>query len=409
MEVVKSVWSADETASVPYWVYTDPDVYQSELDRIWYGEHWLYCGLEVEVPEIGNFRTLTLGQRPVIMTRNSATEISVVENRCAHRGTRLCWERSGKAQNLTCPYHQWTYDLTGNLQGVPFRRGIAGQGGMPADFKPSDNNLRRLRVESVNGLVWATFSERTPPFREYLGPKLWPQYERVWSGRKLRVVGYNRQRIQGNWKLMLENNKDPYHAALLHTFFATFGLFRPDQKSALQMDDTGRHACLSSVMGQGGANAVTAALPGYDASMKLQDPRLTQALKELPGEETISDITLFPSAILLQQVNSLQTRQIVPHGPGVFDFIWTFVGFDDDDAEMQQRRVRHANLFGPSGFVSADDSEVIQQAQRGFEMSANEGSALTLMGGRKVESASNMATETAIRGMYGYYRTVMEL
>jgi salicylate 5-hydroxylase large subunit len=51
------------------------------------------------------------------------------------------------------------------------------------------------------------------------------------------VLGYNRQRIPGNWKLMQENIKDPYHPGLLHTWFVTFGLWRADNKrSSLVMD-----------------------------------------------------------------------------------------------------------------------------------------------------------------------------
>ena len=48
------------------------------------------------------------------------------------------------------------------------------------------------------------------------------------NGRPLTILGYNRQRIPGNWKLMQENIKDPYHPGLLHTWFSTFGpLARP--------------------------------------------------------------------------------------------------------------------------------------------------------------------------------------
>lgn len=404
-------WPEDGQALIPYWAYTTDTIYQRELERIWYGAHWLYCGLEAELPEPGSYRTVTLGERPVIMARygEGEGEISVVENSCAHRGTKLCWDRAGKVDNFTCPYHQWNYELTGELTGVPFRRGIRGDGGMPSDFKPSEHNLKRLKVEVVNGVIWASFSLETPSFRDYLGEKMFGLYERIFSGRKLRVIGYNRQRINGNWKLMLENNKDPYHAALLHVFFATFGLFRPDQASDLEMDETGRHACLMSIYKPGGENDVAGSLARLDDTLELQDPRIIQAVKELSGDETVRANTIFPSVILLQQVNSMQARQIVPKGPGAFDFVWTHFGFEDDDDEMRARRIRQANLFGPSGFVSADDAEVIRMAQEGLKEQAEEGSALMLMGGRDVASSSSMATETALRGMYQYYRTVMGL
>ena len=60
-------------------------------------------------------------------------------DRCQHRAAEFCRELSGTAKEFVCPYHQWTYDLKGKLIGIPFRRGVAGKGGMPADFKPEEH------------------------------------------------------------------------------------------------------------------------------------------------------------------------------------------------------------------------------------------------------------------------------
>lgn len=404
----RPAWGAGETGKVPYWVYTDEDVYRRELERIWYGPHWLYCALEAEIPEVGDFKTTTLGERPVIVIRSAENEVSVVENRCAHRGVKFCQTRSGHTKDLLCPYHQWAYDLRGNLMGVPFRRGVRRQGGMPADFDTTKHGLRRLRVEVVNGVVWATFSDDTPPFREYLGEKFWKHYTRVYDGRKLQVLGYNRQHIPANWKLMQENIKDPYHAGLLHVFFVTFGLFRADQKSAVDIDDTGRHGILISRKGEQEVNDVTADMRNFQGDLTLADPRILDVVKEFPGDETVGMITIFPSVILQQQVNSLTTRQIVPKGPNGFDFHWTHWCYADDTPEMKLRRTRQANLFGPAGFVSADDGEVIEMSQQGFAGTPDE-EALVMMGGCDIAPTEHMVTETAIRGMYRYWREVMGL
>jgi len=407
MNILERNWTtADRDGKVPYWVYSDPDVYATELERIWYGPHWLYCALEAEIPNVGDYKTTTLGQRPVIVVRSAADEVTVVENRCAHRGVKFCQARFGHAKDLLCPYHQWNYDLRGNLMGVPFRRGVKRQGGMPTDFDPKNHGLRRLRSEVVNGLVWATFSEETPPFREYLGERFWKHYTRVYSGRELQVLGYNRQHIPGNWKLMMENIKDPYHASLLHVFFVTFGLFRADQKSAVDIDDTGRHGILISRKGEQVKNEVTSDMRNFQSELKLADPRILDVVQEFPGEETVGMITVFPSVILQQQVNSLTTRQIVPKGPGGFDFHWTHWCYANDTPEMKVRRTRQANLFGPAGFVSADDGEIIEMSQQGFQ-NAPDSSALVMMGGREIAPTDHMVTETAIRGMYKYWREVM--
>jgi salicylate 5-hydroxylase large subunit len=118
-------------------------------------------------------------------------------------------------------------------------------------------------------------------------------------------------------------------------------------------------------------------------------------------------MTIFPSVIFQQQVNSVSTRHIQPDGKGSFDFVWTHFGFEDDTEEMTQRRLIQANLFGPAGFVSADDGEVIELSQYGFEQKPFH-RAVAELGGYGVENTDHMVTETLIRGMYEYWRKVME-
>ena len=74
---------------------------------------------------------------------------------------------------------------------------------------------------------------------------------------------------------------------------------------------------------------------------------------------------------------------------------------------MTRRRLRQANLFGPAGFVSADDGEVIDFVQQAFEANP-EACAVSELDGREVKATDHMVTETLIRGMYRYWRDVME-
>ena len=185
----------------------------------------------------------------VVAVRGSDGAINVLVNRCAHRSMQFCTASRGSAKEFVCPYHQWTYDLAGNLLGVPFRRGYRGQGGMPADFRPEEHGLRRLAVTRRHGVVFASFGAPNETLETYLGERMLGYFDRVFDGRELVVLGYMRQRIPSNWKLMFENIKDPYHASLLHVFLVTFGLFRLDQQSAVEMDETGRHAVLVSRRG----------------------------------------------------------------------------------------------------------------------------------------------------------------
>ncbi|MES2631721.1 MAG: aromatic ring-hydroxylating dioxygenase subunit alpha [Pseudomonadota bacterium] len=434
-----SRWSQPGSSRVPFWAYTDAQLYQQELQKIFYGAHWNYVGLEVEIPNTGDFKLTFVGERQVIMVRDRVaprdrgvdTGIRVVENRCAHRGVRFCQQPQGNARSFVCPYHQWTYKLNGDLAGLPFKDGVKAlddsgaecvNGGMPADFDLKQHGLTKLRVAVLHGLVFATFSDTVEPLEDYLGPNVMPWIDRIFKGRQLTLLGYNRQRIPGNWKLMMENIKDPYHPGLLHTWFVTFGLWRADQKSRMVMDDEGRHAVMISRRNDGGQNAaVTEGVTSFKANMTLNDDRLLDVVGEPwwkipdpsnPGAEitpTVTMITLFPGLIIQQQVNSLSTRHIVPRGEGEFDFVWTHFGFADDTPEMTQRRLRQANLFGPAGFVSADDGEVIELSQQGFDQWGEDGSTLCELGGTGTGGTEHMVTETLIRSMYAYWRKVMAL
>lgn len=427
-------WEGDGTHRIPFAVYTDEARHRRELERFFYRGHWCYVGLEAEIPNPGDFKRTVVGERSVILSRAADGRIHAVENVCAHRGMRFCRVRHGHATEFVCPYHQWSYRLDGTLQGVPLRRGVRQegkvQGGMPADFDPKDHGLTRLKVAVRGGVVFASFDHNVESLEDYMGPTILRYFDRLFNGRKLTILGYNRQRIPGNWKLMQENIKDPYHPGLLHTWFVTFGLWRADNKSELRMDAHHRHAAMISTRGgmgeaHGQAAQVTQ-VSSFKAAMELEDKRFLDIVPEPwwrlespPGGEgqtapnvgiqapTAVMTTLFPSVIFQQQVNSVSTRHIQPDGHGAFNFVWTHFGFEDDPPDMTQRRLRQANLFGPAGFVSADDGEVIEFSQQAFD-SKPQHRALAELGGRGVGETDHMVTETLIRGMYAYWRRVME-
>jgi salicylate 5-hydroxylase large subunit len=410
-------WGDAPTSRAPGWVYTDAALYREELERLFYRGHWCYVGLECEVPNKGDFKRTSVGERRVIMVRGDSDEVHVVENRCAHRGVAFCRERHGTLRNFTCPYHLWSYKLNGDLKSLPFRQGVRqdGQvnGGMPEGFDMAEHGLTKLKVARRGGAVFASFDPAIESFEDFVGPEVLAYVDRVFSpDRPLKLLGVNRQRIPANWKLMQENIKDPYHPGLLHTWFVTFGLWRADQRSKMVLDAKGRHAAMVSRRSEAAVAAtagVTQGVQSFRPGMSLHDDRLLDVVPE-PwwGTPTVVMTTIFPSLIIQQQVNSLSTRQIIPTGPGEFDFVWTHFGFADDSEEMTRRRLRQANLFGPAGFVSADDGEVIAMVQQAF---AANGQARTVseLDGFEVKPTEHMVTETLIRGMYGYWRGVMGL
>ena len=358
-------------------------------------------------PEPGDYKRTFIGEKPVIVTRDLQGGINVVENRCAHRGVQFCQKHLGHAKEFMCPYHQWNYDLKGNLIGVPFRRGVKKQGGMPADFDPKQHGLRKLKVATRNGVVFASFADDVEPLEEYFGESMLQYFDRIFDGRQIAVLGYSRQLIPANWKLMFENIKDPYHASLLHVFLVTFGLFRADSPSKVVMDQTGRHGALVSWKGQQAKTADLADMKSFKEDFRLHDQNMLQPVREFP-EYTVVMTTLWPNLIIQQQSNTLAMRQLITKGPNRFELAWTFFGYANDDEEMRKRRVRQANLMGPSGFVSVDDSELMKFSQEGVEPYP-EAAGVMEMGGRDWKDEPHMVTESVIRGFYDHYRKVMEV
>ena len=211
---------------VPYKVFSSQAVYEREQEKIFRGPTWSFVALDCELPNTDDYKSTFVGDTPVVVTRRPDGGLAAWVNRCAHRGALVCRNARGNASLHTCVYHQWSYDTSGNLQGVPFRRGQKGVPGMPPDFNLADHGMRQLRVASYKGMEFASFSDEAPALVTYLGELMCSWIDRVMC-KPIVYLGCTRQYAKSNWKLYYENVKDPYHASLLHMFHTTFNIFSP--------------------------------------------------------------------------------------------------------------------------------------------------------------------------------------
>lgn len=404
------VWPVEGLTRIPDWVYTDEFIYQREVERIFHGRSWNFVALEDEVRNPGDFIRSHVGPTPVVVSRAEDGTIHVFENRCLHRAAEFCRELHGNAKEFVCPYHQWSYDLKGNLAGVPFRRGVNGAGGMPADFKTSEHGLKRLTVTTHRGVVFASYCADMEPLAEYLGPDILAEFEATFDGRIPRVLGHYRHSLPGNWKLYHENLKDPYHATLLHTFLVTFGLLVAGNKSLMLADATGRHGVMASAKSDASKIAADTKkeMRAYKEGMSLSDPRFMDFVDEFKSPWSVTMMTLWPNMIIQREMNTLGIRQIVPTGPNEFIMKWTMFGFEGDDEEMTRHRLRQGNLMGPAGFLGLEDNEAIKFVQDGM-ISVPNGEHMVELDPGNMGTADTLISEAAIRGMYRYWREVMAL
>ncbi len=404
-------WPAEGLTRVPYWIFQREDIYAREQAQLFQGPVWSFLCLDAEVAESGDFRTTSIGDAPVIVTRHTDGALHAVENRCAHRGALICLEDHGKGKrDFQCVYHGWSYDLAGNLTGVAFKNGVKGKGGMPKTFRMEDHHPRKVRLATLHGLVFGTFSPDAPPLEDYLGPEIVPRIERVFAGRKPVVLTRYTQVLPNNWKLYIENVKDSYHASILHLFFTTFQLNQLSYKGGIVVSEAGGHHVSYNQIDKAAASNKDYAAQSLrsESQYKLADASLLEGFDEYPDGITLQILTVFPTFVLQQISNSIAVRRIVPRGAGQTDLHWTIIGFDNDTPEQRTVRLKQANLVGPAGFISMEDGCVGGFVQRGIA-GAPSANAVLEMGGATAESSESRVNEASIRGFWKQYRATMEL
>ncbi|MBV9967365.1 MAG: Rieske 2Fe-2S domain-containing protein [Alphaproteobacteria bacterium] len=393
-------------SEVPFRVYTDPEQYRLEQERIFKGPTWSYLCLAAEIPEPGDWVATTIGEVAVIVARGPDGAINAFVNRCAHRGNLLCLTERGHGREITCIYHGWTYDLAGHLTGVAFERGIKRQGGMPPEFRKEEHHLQRLRVGEVSGLVFGTFSDEVEDVETYLGPLVVSGIRRVLN-RPARIIGRSTQILPNNWKLYAENVKDTYHASILHAFLTTFRINRLSQPGSINIDDSGGNHFSQAKMDYAAEDAeYKAAQLRSDTDMKLADNSIIDPIDEYGDQVSVQILTVFPNMVLQQIRNTIAVRVLRPRGVDKSELDWIHLGFADDDEDMTERRLRHGNLVGPAGYIALEDGCVGGFVQRALHYNDDD-AGIVMMGGHDAQSQTFRASEAAIRGFWKKYRALL--
>ena len=194
-------------------VYTDAEVFALEMERLW-SRAWIYVGHTSQIAQAGDFLTLDIAAKPVILVRQADGGVRLLMNRCAHKGTKVVYAPSGNAgKTFRCPYHAWTYRLDGSLINVPLKEGYAGT-------RMHETGLAEIKNVSVyRGFVFARLSEKGMGFKEYFGESLSsidyladrsPEGELEMAGGCLRYLH------NCNWKMFVENLNDTMHPMIAH-------------------------------------------------------------------------------------------------------------------------------------------------------------------------------------------------
>ena len=191
---------------MPGTIYASPDILAQEKHRIFLTD-WLCVGRVEEIENPGDYLTLSVLDEPLIVARDGGGAIGAFANVCRHRGVAVAQGR-GNTASFRCPYHGWTYDLTGRLTGAPQMTGAEG-------FDATRCSLPRLRCDTWGGWIFVAFNEQVPPLSAFLADYAAAfDYLRQEDCRLAYTIDIE---LDCNWKLAVENLLDIYHGAALHS------------------------------------------------------------------------------------------------------------------------------------------------------------------------------------------------
>jgi anthranilate 1,2-dioxygenase large subunit len=324
----------EHSNELPRDIFSREDIYELEMERLFGGPIWHPVAHAAELPEPGCFKTWDLGRVPLIISHGQDGRIRTFVNACAHRGTALETKPYGRNNVFHCPYHRWTYKLSGELKNAP-RDEL-----FPADFRKEDYGLRSVRTENFCGIIFATLHPETPPLAEFLG-ELAPFLQKLMRGDgRMVMLGAQRTRLNCNWKYYAD--QEGFHAPLLHAAFKLLGW----------QGGSGQRVTTAY-----GHQVYEYETTPYKDNHFLKDPSVVTSGKNggLVGK-------IAPATTFSDHLDTLTLRFMRPRGVSEVEVHYTYFAPADEHGEALTHRVRQSsNLLGPSGLISLEDGAVFKR------------------------------------------------
>ena len=191
------------TLEAPF--YLSAEINALDIAEI-FGKHWIFVAVEPDIAEAGDYIRVEVGHNSVIIVRDDDMNVKAFHNVCRHRGSQLCDEQKGSVGNIVCPYHQWTYNLAGEL--------IHNEH-MGEDFDKNNHNLKSVHVGIIAGLIFICLADNPPADFEDMKRAMEP-YIAPHHLADCKIIHQEDIVEHGNWKLTMENNRECYHCVANH-------------------------------------------------------------------------------------------------------------------------------------------------------------------------------------------------
>ena len=366
-------------------VYSDNELYQLELEKIW-AKQWVVVGHESEIPNTGDYITRMVGDDSVIISRTREGTIECLLNMCPHRGAEVSRAEAGNTSVFRCIYHGWVFNLDGSYRGAPFVDELYSE----EEKDTTRMGLRAARVELFGGIIFINWDASAPSLDESLGEfkyYLNTMFNRPKNG--LEVLGApQRFVVDANWKVAAEQFAcDALHAGQLHRSLSD--LTGGDRNKAedwqlyaptVSTEQAHSIICFDQTLIFKKFNPEHDKVPPLEKLKMLPPPGvpadLVPELAELFSEEELqlladtppSNGSMFPNIGVwcMTQLFSdgttapyLSFRTYAPRGLNQFEFTnWTLVARDSNQDYRDLMKKSLSFTQGAGGFVEQDDAEM---------------------------------------------------
>ncbi len=371
-------------------LYTSADLFDLEQEHL-FANTWNFVGHASQVPNAGDYVTVTLAGRPLLMVRQADGVIGVLHNRCAHKGAQLVSAPAGNVGRVfRCPYHSWTYRLDGAPVAVPLRAGYEGTGLAACESGAGMEAVRH--VVTYRGFVFARLNDAGPDFDAYCGPMLRVidlLVDRSPVGQLQVAGGCVRTVVRCNWKMYVENINDTVHPLSTHESAtaaakAVWADMPQDAPKPMAMEQIlpfaaghdffdgmgGRiHPNGHSVLGtQYSLHSAYGALADYEQSLRnsLGQERATEVLQRSPQNAFI-----FPSLSLKSSPQAIRVIRPLAVDRTLIE-AWSFRAEGSPELLLQRAVTYNRLVFSPMSVVAHDDLHLFESAQKGLTAGRNE-------------------------------------
>jgi p-cumate 2,3-dioxygenase alpha subunit len=358
--------------------FTSQAIFEQERDKI-FQNCWLYLGHESELLEPGDFVSRTVANQNLLFVRGRDNEIRAFFNVCPHRGATVCREKKGKTKSFQCMYHGWVFKNTGEIAH------LSGEPAYAKDFKDEGNcNLRPLpRLDQYAGFYFISFKQDIEPLPDYLaGAKDYLDIVANQSTAGMEIVGGTQEySIRANWKLLVENSVDGYHAETTHATYLDYLMNTNGSLSATKLAGKGYdlgngHAVIEYSAPWG--RPIAQWIPMWGEKGKAELDTVYAELVERLGEDKAKQMAtlnrnmiIFPN-LVINDIMAITVRTFYPTAPDEMMINAFALGVADESEWRREYRLSNfLEFIGPGGFATPDDVEALEHCQRGFQAAAN--------------------------------------